>query len=101
MVAAPKLEFDRAKLEEICRRWKVRRLALFGSILRDDFSKDSDVDVLYEFEPDAVIGWDIVEFEDELSRLFGGRPVDLVPFRYVSPFLRERILREARVQYAA
>lgn len=101
MSLAENIQYDHEKLAELCRRWKVKRLAFFGSVLRDDFGPESDVDVLYEFEPDARIGWDIVSIEDELSALFGGRKVDLVPFKYISKYIRERILREAQLAYAA
>jgi predicted nucleotidyltransferase len=101
MIAKPNIEFDRDKLNDLCQRWKVKRLAFFGSVLRDDFGPESDIDVLYEFEPDAVIGWYIVDFEEDLSRLFGGRKVDLVPFEYISRFIRKRVLREAQEVYAA
>ncbi|MBX3458969.1 MAG: nucleotidyltransferase family protein [Planctomycetes bacterium] len=101
MEPAVKIRYDHEKLAELCRRWKVKRLAFFGSVLRDDFGPESDVDVLYEFEPDAVIGWHIVSFENELSALFGGRKVDLVPFEHISRFIRKRVLREAQLAYAA
>jgi len=95
------IHFDQRKLDELCRRFRVKRLALFGSVLREDFRANSDVDVLYEFEPDAVVGWNIYEFEESLSEIFGGRKIDLVPFNYVSPHLRDRILSDAQVKYAA
>lgn len=101
MAGTVHIEFDQHKLDELCRKFRVKRLALFGSVLRDDFRPDSDVDVLYEFEPDAVIGWHIYEFEESLSAIFGGRKIDLVPFNYVSPHLRDRILGNAQVKYAA
>lgn len=95
------IQYDHEKLAELCQRWKVKRLAFFGSVLREDFGPDSDVDVLYEFEPDARVGWHIVSFEDELSALFGGRKVDLVPFKYISKYIRKRVLSEAQLAYAA
>jgi uncharacterized protein len=95
------LKIDDERLADICRRYGVKRLALFGSALREDFGPDSDVDVLYEFLPGVVIGWDIVDLENELSELFGGRKVDLVPFNHISPYLRRRILKSAREAYAA
>lgn len=101
MSDGPHIDYDPEALAELCRRWKVKRLAFFGSVLRDDFSPDSDVDVLYEFFPEAHIGWEIVTFADELSELFGGRKVDLVPFKYISKYIRKRVLSEAQVQYAA
>ncbi|HEV8632750.1 MAG TPA: nucleotidyltransferase family protein [Chloroflexota bacterium] len=74
----PHVPIDRDRLARFCRRWKVAEFALFGSVLRDDFRPDSDVDVLVAFAPDA--NWslfDLVRMEDELSELFGRR-VDLV-----------------------
>jgi hypothetical protein len=72
------VRISRQAIAEFCRRWKIRELSLFGSILRDDFRPDSDVDVLVAFEPDA--GWmseDLLEMKQELEALFK-RPVDLV-----------------------
>ena len=85
---------------EFCRRHHIRRLSVFGSVLRDDFRPDSDVDVLVEFQPGHTPGWEVVDLEDELSGLFGGRPVDLVNPKYLNPRLRDRILKSAVVQYA-
>ena len=74
----PRIAWDRARLVDIAERWKVTRLELFGSVLRDDFRPDSDVDVLVTFAPDAhVTLFSIVDFADELVGLFG-RPVDVV-----------------------
>lgn len=94
------ITFDRRKLAAFCRRHHIRRLALFGSVLRDDFRPDSDVDVLVEFDPDHVPGFAIIAIEDELSALLGGRKVDLLTAKSLSPFIRERVLAEAQVQYA-
>lgn len=95
------IQYNREKLAELCKRWIVKRLAFFGSVLRDHFGPDSDIDVLYEFEPDARIGWDILDFEEDLSGLFGGRKVDLVPFNFINRFMRKRVLREAELANAA
>jgi uncharacterized protein len=90
------------QLAEFCRRHHIRRLSLFGSILRDDFRPDgdqpSDVDVLVEFEPGHTPGWEIVDIEAELSRLFGGRRVDMVNPKYLNHRLRDRILSSAELQ---
>jgi predicted nucleotidyltransferase len=80
---SPRIEYDSERIAEFCRKWKVVELALFGSVLRDDFGPDSDVDVLVTFAPDA--GWslfDIVEMQEELKDLFG-REVDLVERRSI------------------
>ncbi|HMM33875.1 MAG TPA: nucleotidyltransferase family protein [Thermoanaerobaculia bacterium] len=90
-----------SEIEVFCRRHHVRSLALFGSVLREDFGPESDVDVLVEFEEGRVPGFDFVRMQDELSRLLGGRRVDLVTPRALSPFVRERVLRSAVTRYAA
>ena len=92
---------DHTVLADLCRRWGIRELALFGSALRDDFTPVSDVDLLVEFEPGTVLGFRRLDLERELSALFGGRRIDLVPRKYLHPRLRDRVLREARTQYAA
>lgn len=80
----PKLNIDRDKLTDFCRGWHIRRLWLFGSVLRDEFRDDSDVDVLYEFAEGKTPGWEIVDVGEELSSLLGGRKVDFVPMKYLS-----------------
>ncbi len=89
------------ELQAFCRRHHIRRLALFGSVLRADFGPESDLDVLVEFDPQHVPGWDIVAIEDEFSRLVGGRRVDMVNPKYLLPRLRERILASAELQFEA
>jgi len=88
-----------ATLAEFCRRNHIARLALFGSVLRNDFRPDSDIDVLVEFEPSHVPGFAIVAMENELSRL-AGRKVDLRTPRDLSRYFREHVIREAEVRYA-
>lgn len=95
-----KVDIPKERLAELCRRHHIRKLSLFGSVLRDDFGPESDIDVLVEFEPGHVPGFGLITIEDELSELFGGLPVDLVIARSVIPPLRARILAEAQVQYA-
>jgi len=97
----PRIQVDREHLAELCRRHHIRRLSLFGSVLRDDFGPTSDVDVLVEFEPGQTIGFDIITVEEDLSALLGGRRVDVVIEKYLNPRLRERVLASAQVQYAA
>jgi uncharacterized protein len=87
-------------IAEFCRRNHVRRLSLFGSVLRDDFRPDSDVDVLVEFEPGARTGLRFFEMEEELSRLLG-RKVDLNTPGFLSPRFRDQVLAEAEVRYVA
>jgi len=91
-----------SQIEEFCRKWRVREFSLFGSVLRDDFGPDSDVDVLVAFEDDAPWSlWDIVEMREDLEALFG-RQVDLVEKRALrNPFRKREILRTHEVVYAS
>lgn len=90
------------KIEAFCRKWKIVELALFGSVLREDFGPESDVDVLVRFDPDAPWDlWDLIDMRDELHVLFG-REVDFVEERSLrNPFRRRSILRTKKVIYAA
>jgi predicted nucleotidyltransferase len=90
----------RDTIADFCRRHHIRKLSLYGSVLRDDFRPDSDVDVLVEFEPGKAVGLEIFDLEDELSGLFGGHRVDIVQEKYLYWRLRDRILASAKVQYA-
>ena len=90
----------RERLAEFCRRRHIRRLALFGSVLRDDFTSSSDVDVLIEFEPGHVPGLEFFRMERELSELLG-RKVDLNTPAFLSSAFREQAIEEAEVQYVA
>ncbi|MFH1144249.1 MAG: nucleotidyltransferase family protein [Candidatus Eisenbacteria bacterium] len=99
---APRIGIDREKTAAVCRKYGIRRLALFGSVLRDDFGPGSDVDVLVEFEPGRIPGFfGLHRIEREIAELFGGRKIDLLTYRSLNPHLRDRILAEAEVQYAA
>jgi len=97
---SPRISFDRARIAEFCRRNRIRRMSFFGSVLRDDFRPESDVDVLVEFEPDFALGLRIIELEDELSRLLGGHRVDLIREKYLNRRLRDRVLASAEMVYA-
>ena len=88
------------KIAEFCRRNGIRRLALFGSVLRDDFAPDSDVDVLVEFEPGVHVGLRFFDLEVELSEVLG-RKVDLCTPGFLSVYFRDEVLAEAEVQYEA
>ena len=87
------------KIAAFCRRHHVRKLALFGSVLRDDFRADSDVDVLVEFDPGHVPGLAFFAMQTELSEMMG-RKVDLHTPNFLSRHFRAQILAEAQVQYA-
>lgn len=88
------------QLTAFCRQHHIKKLSLFGSILRHDFSPDSDVDVLVEFEPGHTPGLAFFAIQDELSALFGCK-VDLHTPQFLSPYFREAVQSEAQVQYAA
>lgn len=96
------LSIDHDRITDFCRRWRVTELALFGSILRDDFRPDSDVDVLVTFEPEAPWSlWDLTAMRQELQEIFG-REVDLVEKKGLrNPFRRHAILATQRLIYAA
>jgi predicted nucleotidyltransferase len=82
-----------------CRQNHIRRLAFFGSVLRDDFRPDSDIDVLVEFEPEHVPGLALIRMQAELEELLGHK-VDLVTPKFLNRRIRDRVLSEIEVQYA-
>ena len=93
------IDLPRELIQAFCQRNHVRRLALFGSVLRDDFGPESDVDMLIEFEPGHMPGLAFIRMQDELSELLGGRPVDLVTPRFLNRRIRDRVLAESEVIY--
>jgi uncharacterized protein len=93
-----KIRIPRRKLEEFCRRNHIRKLAFFGSVLRDDFGPESDVDVLVEFEPGKIPGFAFFEMQEELSEILGHK-VDLNTPGFLSKYFRDEIIQEARVEY--
>jgi uncharacterized protein len=99
-VAPEDLNLDAQVLADICRRYGISRLDIFGSVRRGDAGPTSDVDLLYELAPGARLGWDIERLAEELSTLVG-RPVDLVSRRALHAKLRASVLAEARPIYAA
>ena len=89
------------QLAEFCRRNRIRRLSLFGSVLREDFTPDSDVDVLVEFEPGTPMGLiKLAGVEIELGELLG-RKADLVSRRSLSPYIRDEVFAEEEMVYVA
>jgi hypothetical protein len=96
-----RVAIPRAQLAVFCRKNHIRTLSLFGSVLRDDFGAESDIDVLVEFDPEHVPGLIALGgMERELSELLGGRKIDLVTKGFINHRLRDRILSEAVEQYA-
>lgn len=94
------LGVDGDEVARICRRYGIARLEIFGSVGRGDAGPDSDVDLLYELAPGARLGWEIEEVVGELAAVIGRR-VDLVSRRALHERLRERVLAEAQLLYAA
>ena len=95
----PNLRISQEQIAELCHRRRIRRLALFGSVWRDDFNADSDVDVLVEFEPGCTPGLAIVDVEEDLSHLFGGHHADIVNPKYLNPRIKDRVLASAETIY--
>ena len=95
-----RIEIPQAEIEAFCRKHHIRRLALFGSVLREDFTDESDIDVLVEFEPGHTPGFAFFDMERELSALLG-RKVDLNTPGFLSPYFRDDVMREAEVRYDA
>jgi hypothetical protein len=95
------IHIDQQSLSEFCQRHHISKLAVFGSVLREDFSPESDVDFLVEFEPGHTPGFlRLYDIEQELSELVGGRRVDMLTPKFLNHRIRDRVLREAEVQYA-
>ncbi len=95
-----KIEVPKNKLADFCRRHRIRRLALFGSVLRDDFGPESDVDVLVEFEPGTRVGFfKLYDLEQELSQILGARKVEINTPKSLSKHFRDEVLKEAEAQY--
>ncbi|MBI2083964.1 MAG: nucleotidyltransferase family protein [Deltaproteobacteria bacterium] len=91
---------NQQEIADFCRTRRIRKLSLFGSVLRDDFSPDSDVDVLVEFEKNVAVGFlSLAGMELDLSKILG-RKVDLRTPAELSRYFRREVLREAQVQYA-
>ena len=94
-------QLPRERIADFCRRNHIRKLALFGSILRGDFGPESDIDILVEFQPGHVPGFfRLVDMEEELSVLFGGRRVDIRTRQDLSHYFRDEVLAMAEEQYA-
>lgn len=96
------IDIPHDQIVAFCRKWKVKELAVFGSVLRDDFAADSDVDVLIELDPDSTVSlWNVPEMEDELAALLGRRDDLVFKGGLRNPFRRHEILSTRQVVYAA
>jgi uncharacterized protein len=97
-----KLSSSLEVLSSFCKKNGIKKIAVFGSMLRDDYRPDSDVDILAEFDPAHIPTlFDLVEMEQELSRFFSGRKVDLRTPEDLSRYFRHQVVSEAEVLYAA
>ena len=93
------ISIHKDRIADFCRRHRIRRLALFGSVLRDALGPESDVDVLVEFEPDATVGFfKLYDLEQELSQILG-RKADINTPKSLSKYFRDEVLAEAEVLY--
>lgn len=94
------IEFPKEEIEEFCKKHYIRKLSLFGSALRDDFTPESDLDILVEFDPSHIPGLiRLAGMEIELAGLLG-RKVDMRTAQDLSPYFREDVLSSAKVRYA-
>lgn len=94
----PQIGIPVDKIVVFCQRNQIRKMALFGSVLRDDFRPDSDVDVMVEFEPDAHVGWEFIDIQEELSKLLG-REVDLHTQKSLSKAFGNKVIQTSQVIY--
>ena len=96
---SPRIAMDRQAITDFCERHHIRKLALFGSVLREDFRPDSDVDVLVEFESGVRVGLSFFAMQEELAALLG-RKVDLNTPGFLSRYFRDEVGKQAEIQYA-
>jgi predicted nucleotidyltransferase len=94
----PRITIPEAAIADFCQRHHIRKLALFGSVLRDDFSPDSDVDVLVEFEPGQTPGFVFFNMQDELAEILG-RKVDFNTADFLSEYFRDKVVSRATILY--
>jgi predicted nucleotidyltransferase len=99
-MARAKINIPEQRIREFCRDNHIRKLSLFGSVIRDDFDATSDVDILVEFEPDHIPGLQFFAMECELADMLG-RKVELYTPYFLSADIRGRVAAEAEVQYVA
>jgi len=96
------IEIPVDQISALCQRFHISKLSLFGSVLRDDFTPASDIDVLVEFEPGFSLGFfKLYQIQEELSDLFGKRSIDLVTPKFLNPRIRDHVLATAEVFYVA
>src|ERR1019366_4846355 len=94
------ISVNEKQIADFCLRNHIRKLSLFGSVVEGGFRPDSDIDVLVEFDPQYPVGFRIIDMEEELSTLFGGRRVDMVNAKYLNPRMKNKVLAGAEIHYA-
>lgn len=95
-----KISIPKEKIKQFCIENHIKKLAIFGSALREDFDSSSDIDILVEFEFGHVPGFDFFQIQDELSELLG-RKVDLNTEGFLNRYFRDKVLQDAEIQYVA
>lgn len=101
-LAMAHIDIPRDGINLLCTQYRIKRLALFGSVLRDNFRPDSDIDMLVEFLPGQRVGMLVMaRIERELSQILGGRKVDLRTSAELSKYFRDDVLKKAEVCYDA
>jgi uncharacterized protein len=93
-----RIDIPQDKIADFCRKHRIKRLSLFGSVLRDDFTDESDIDVLVEFEEEHTPGFAFFTIQRELSDILG-RDVELHTPGFLSPYFRDEVIENAEVQY--
>ncbi|HIJ05702.1 MAG: DNA polymerase beta domain protein region [Methanomicrobiales archaeon 53_19] len=102
MTHTPRIPIPHTEIAAFCRKYDIRSLALFGSVLREDFTPESDIDILIEFEEGRTHGFFIIfTMEEELSKLFGGRKIDIRTPEELSRHFRDDVLDSCEVCYKA
>lgn len=101
MTGTPHVPVPYDDIRQICRKYHIRKLSLFGSVLRDDFGPESDIDILVEFEDGCTPGFfRLFAIREELSRAFGGKEIDLLTPQDLSCYFRDEVIAAAEVCYA-
>ncbi|AFY60437.1 nucleotidyltransferase family protein [Synechococcus sp. PCC 6312] len=96
------IEIPVDQISALCQQWHISKLSLFGSVLRDDFSPTSDIDILVEFESGFTPSFfKLYQIQEELSALFDNRPIDLITTKFLNQRIRDRVLATAKVFYVA
>lgn len=96
------IEIPIYQIRKLCQKYHINKFALFGSVLRDDFNPDSDIDVLVEFHPEYIPGFiKLHQIQAEISQIFNGRKIDLVTPKFLNYQIKDKILAEMEVYYVA